>query len=654
MRASALAVAFSVCACGPQDLAGLTAPDAPPVTEVAHTVSVQFLDGAVHLTVKRTLRNDSQTHQSLTHRLLLPEGAAVTQLRVGPAGQFAEKAALNTTEEANARWDLLRSPGNATPATLGLLEWEWDDALQLQLFGLAPLALVDVQYELDLPATYDAGELSFDYPLEEPEAGWLEPTFEAGLLNRVATDVGEDPSVLHVRRAWATREVVDARWATFPIDSKRTLWRLELDTAAELERAPVRPSVVFVVDASHSEGEPGIAAQLELIAPYLANAADAQVEVVLYRRSAERLFGRFVNASDVARQLAQVPKERLTPGNGSHLEVGAQLAALALREVGGVGRVVLFTDELLREGFRNELAIEALREAPSGTVAHVVERGAVWGEQLSETRDDTASLAPIAESTGGIFLRVGGHAGDPVLAADTLRGLVRPVRIDSFEVKGDEDLEGQLQVDAELNEGVGFRQFAIGEEPPAEIVLTGKIWSRPYRRVVKLDATLSQRLPAFAVGDDSVRTSLSEDELLTTAFVAQAVSPVTSFLAAPREAAPSTIGVELLGGVGGLGTRGVGCSGCGGSTSCGWGTAHSWPNLEPVLRALLAPVVSACEARLGSTADVSLRLEATRDEVVDVTVSGGSDAMNACLTEGAWAIRLSPDFKRTHAWTLQY
>jgi hypothetical protein len=151
MRAPALAVAFSLCACGPQDLAGLTAPDAPPVTELAHTVSVQFLDGAAHLTVKRTLRHDSQTHQSLTHRLLLPEGAAVTQLRGGPAGQFAEKAALSTAEEANARWDLLRSPGNATPATLGLLswEWEWDGALQLQLFGLAPLALVDVQYELD-------------------------------------------------------------------------------------------------------------------------------------------------------------------------------------------------------------------------------------------------------------------------------------------------------------------------------------------------------------------------------------------------------------------------------------------------------------------------------------------------------------------------
>jgi hypothetical protein len=156
------------------------------------------------------------------------------------------------------------------------------------------------------------------------------------------------------------------------------------------------------------------------------------------------------------------------------------------------------------------------------------------------------------------------------------------------------------------------------------------------------------------VGDDSVRTSLSDDELLTTAFVAQAVSPVTSFLAVPREAALSTIGVELMGGVGGLGMRGIGCSGCGGSTSCGWGTAHSWPNLEPVLRALLAPVVSACEASLGSTSGVALRLEATRDEVVDVTVSGGSDAMNACLTEGAWAIRLSPDFKRTHAWTLQY
>lgn len=654
MRAPALVLALSLCACGPQDLAGLSSPDAPPVTEVAHTVSVQFLEGAARLSVKRTLRNDSGAWQSLTHRLRVPRGGAVTELRVGPAGLLGERASLSTAEEADTKWDLLRSPGAATPATLGLLEWAWDDGLDLHLFGLAPLALVDVEYQVELPATYEAGALSFDYPLEEAEPGWLPPTFDSGLLQRVATESGEAESVLHLRRAWATRDLVDVRWATFPVDTKRTVWRLEVDAAAEFARAPLRPSVVFVIDASHSEGPAGIAAQLELVAPYLANTADAQVEVVLYRRFAERLFHRFVPSSEVAQRLAEVPAERLTPGNGSTLELGAQLAARALHEVGGEGRVVLFTDERLRQGFQNELAIAALRGAPAGTVAHVVERSQAWGEQLSERRDDGAALAAVAESTGGIFVRIGGHAGDAVLSADTLRGLVRPIRIDSFEVKVDELVESQLGASDQLQEGAGVRGFDIADDPPAEIVLTGKLWARPWRRVVQVDTALARRLPAYAVGDDTVRGSFSDDELLTTAFVAQAVSPVTSFLAAPRGAGPSTIGFEQALVADSLGLHGFSCGGCGGSSSCGFGMARYTPNLEAMLRALLAPGVDACAAQFGTAAGLEVQVEATGDEVVDVTVRGGSGALNECLTEAAWAVRLSPEFDRDRAWVLHY
>ena len=80
----------------------------------------------------------------------------------------------------------------------------------------------------------------------------------------------------------------------------------------------IERNVVFAIDASHSEGPEGIAAQLELIEPYLANVPDAQVELVICRRHAERLFGRFVPASDVARLLASTQAERLAPGNGSN------------------------------------------------------------------------------------------------------------------------------------------------------------------------------------------------------------------------------------------------------------------------------------------------------------------------------------------------
>lgn len=648
MRKLALVTAVSIAACSPEDLAGLQPRGTANVNEVSHRVAVRFDDGAARLKVKRQLRNDSATFQALSHHLPLPDGAIATSLRVGTDGRWPEPGTLTSTEDAAARWDLLTSPGNAAPSTLGMLQWSWSGGLDLDLFGVAPGATVNVEYDVELSPEYDSGELHFDFPHEDAAEGWLPPQFEVGpaALTEVLDEEGQSLT-LRLRQPWSPRDVADARWATFPIDTDRTLWRLEIDAAAELERAPVRPNVVFVVDASHSEGADGIAAQLELIAPYLENARDAQVEIVVYRRFAERLFGRFVPAGDVARLLASTPAEKLVPGNGSNLELGAGLAAQALAQVGGTARVVLFTDEDLRFAFSNDEAVSALKAAPHGTVVHVVARSASSGVELSELRDDEAPLSAVAAAHGGIFLRVAGHARDPLRSADTLLGLVRPIRIDSFAVEATGLPEDQLSVDSTLREGSAVRQTAICAQPPSQVTLTGKIWAREFRRVVTIDQGLSNRLPGIAVGDDEVRGQLSDDELRTVAFVSHAVSPVTSYLAIPPDAAPSTIG-ELESGIGGLGLRGVGCGGCGGSTSCGWGFGRRAPDLDALLRALLAPGVAACEQRLGDAQGAHLRLEATADEIVEVAVTAPSQAMSECLTETAWVIRLSPEF-RSHA-----
>lgn len=638
-----VAAVLSLFACSPEELAALNRAAVAQVNELNHEVVVRYEDGAARLTVKRQLRNDTADYQSLKKHFELPQGAIANALRVGTDGRWAPPATLASNEEAAARWDLLRTPGHAAPSTLGLLEWGESGGLDFQLFGLAPGATVDVEYDVELAPEYAAGELQFTYPREDAAAGWLAPRFELGpaTLSEVADpDTGEAPGYLLKRRD-DPREVLNARWATYPIDTARTLWRLEVDVAAELGKAPVQPNVVFVIDGSHSEGPEGIAAQLELIAPYLANARDAQVELVIYRRFAEAVFGRFVPASHVPQLLSTLPPERVAPGNGSHLELGAGLAAELLARVGGTGRIVLFTDEALRFGFTNQLALDALQRAPADTVLHLVARSAPGGGELSEQRDDDDPLSPIAAAHGGIFLRVGGHAKDPVLSADTLLGLVRPVRIDSFAV----ETSGERGVDSELREGATVRQTEIGEDPPAEVTLTGKIWARGFRRVVTTDAALSNRLPGIAVGDDLVRLALSDDELRTVAFLSHAVSPVTSYLAAPPEAAPSVIGVEELG-LGSMSMHGIGCGGCGGSTSCGWAMTRVRPNLVEMLRALLEPGVAACEQRHGEANTSSIEVEATGDEVVDVTVTSPSPALGACLTEAAWALRLGPEFDR--------
>lgn len=644
MRASALLLPLTLWACSPEELQRWEPAGAVPVRELSHTVAVQFTDGAAHLEVKRRFRNDGVGWESLNRDVALPKGAVVTGFRVGPAGEFGVPATLGLREEIDARWDLLSAPGLAEPSTLGRLEWSDSSTVHLELFALAPGATVDVAWEVDLPVDYEAGALAFSYPLEEVTPGFLAPTFAPGLIDLATT--GDDGSI-EVRRAWMTRDLVDARWATFPLDTERELWRLELDAAPEFDQVPVRPKVVFAIDASHSEGAEGIAAQLELVAPYLANVPDAQVEVVLYRRFAERLFGQLVPAADVAARLALLPRERLAPGNGSHLERGAALAAEVLAQAGGPGRLVLLTDERLRHGFTNELALDALARLPRDAVVHVVERSASGGTQLTERRDDGAGLSAVAEAHGGIFTRVDGAAADPLLSAATMLGLVRPVRLDSFAVEAP-GLEEVLVVDSELREGVGVRLGAVSARPPREVVVTGKLWAKDFRRVVRLDAALVERLPAFAVADESL--DLTDDEERTVAFVAHAVSPWTSYLWAPPGAAPSVVGVERFGG----GAQSFSLCGCGGSSShCGFGFATTAPDTEALVRALLAPGLAACEAQHGSVSGATLQLEATADEVVDVGVAAPSDGLRDCLVEVGWGLRLDERFTRHTSWALQ-
>lgn len=661
MRSLALAAVSLLAACSPENLSAFQAP--PRVNEIAHTVTTTFESGGARLRIRRTLQNGSDRFESLSHVFSMPEGAVATSLRLGSNGQWFSPGTLASTEDVEARWDQLISPGTAAPATLGKLEWSSAESLDFSAFGIPPGATLDVEYDVELPSTYRAGAVSFEYPLETAALGWLPPTFPGFEAQPLADDK------LELKRAWATRDEADVRWATFPVDTDRTLWRLEVDVAAELGKLPKQAHVVFVVDASITEGEKGVDAQLELIAPFLANIPDAQVEVVVFRRFAERLFGRFVAAPDFARELSMLPRERLAVGNGSNLDEGAALALQTLAQEGGLGRVVLFTDSQVRHALDGAALAAVTRQAPRDVIVHVVNREEAWGESLRESRDDSSELSRAAEVTGGVAFRIEGHPGDPLMAADTLLALVRPVRIDSFFVEAVglqglapklEDAEGEedeasfrgLNLDSEQYEGSAVRLSGLDVAPPQSVKVRGKIWARTFEREFTVDDALATRLPAYAVGDDSLRAELSDDELRTVAFVSGSVSPVTSYLAAPRDAAPSIIGLDVLPGAGGLSMYGIGCGGCSSSSRCGLRIGRTSVDLLGELRALLAPGVAACEAQLGPVTDAKLELEATADEVVDVRVSGVNEAMRGCLVEAGWAIRLSASFEHHRSYVL--
>lgn len=626
-------------ACGPEGFTELQVTE-HKVNELSHTIAVRFEGSAARLKVKRVLRNDSDEVESYEHHgIALPEGGIATSLRIGRGAELPAACSLSKQEDVAERWDLLTSPGDAEPAPIGRLIWSGEDGLDLDLFGLLPGETVTVEYDVEVSPRYEAGVLLFDVPDDTVTT----PQFEGAAVE-------ETIDGFVVRRQHHTDAVADVRWATSQLDTDRTLWRFEIDAAPQLSRAPVAPRVVFVIDASHSEGPGGIAAQLEVISPYLTNVPDAQVEVVVTRRFAERLFGRFVPAHEVAGLLASTPAERLAPGNGSNLDVGAALAAQLLAQQGGTRRMLLFTDEKLREGFSKAATITAL-EGVNDLVVHVLARTGFNSGSLAERRDDRAALGAIATATGGIFTRVTGEPTEPEAAAKAMLNLVRPVRVEDLEVEG----LGlpKLSLESELNEGSMVRLHGVDATPPQSLTVSGKVWAHQFRRTVTVDPSLATRLPGIAVGDDDLREGLSEDELRTAAFLSHAVSPVTSFMFVSPGAAPSTAGLSEPFGVGLLGRRGIGSCHSGGSSRCGFGHADPEEDFEALLRQLLSPGAVACEARTGEAATATVGLEATGDEVVAVTVTDATPAMTECLTEAAWAIRLSSEFSGTRTYSVE-
>ncbi len=649
-----VALAVLMAGCGPDESSGARG----TLFESSHTVTLRSFDGSARLEVSRQFRNETNEPRSLTRTISVPRGAVVTSLRLGRGAAPLTRAPLSTEEQVAADWERLTGAGDAAPSLanptqaapslanptqaapslanptqsapslIGKLDWEYDDTLRLELFGLLPHETVTVEYDVSVEPDYSAGVLAFTYPPQDESE--VTPRFERADVE--ATDEG-----FVVRRQHFTDSIADVRWATSPVDTNRTLWRLEVDVAPELAPLPIAPNVVFVLDASHSQGPDGIAAQLELLPPYLANTPDARVEVVVTRRFAERLFGAFVPVKEVP-SLLERNAQRLEPGNGSNLDEGAALAARAVAEMSGPGRIVLFSDRRLRTTFSAETTRAALALTPRDTVVHLVDRAPPRGRELEVLRDDEDSLNALVEPSGGLLVRVVGAVSEG--AAKELGGLVRPMRLDDVHVEAP-GLE--VIVDGELEQGATLRVHGVDARPPDVVTVSGMLWRREFRKVVGVDAFLAQRLPAVAVGEPELRLELSDDELRSVAFLSQAVSPVTGYLAAPPGAGPTPAGTVL-----GSQVSSTRCTGGLGSTSfsgCRLGIGKSVGALEAELARRLAEVRGTCEARLQTTSHAQVVVEVTSDEIVDVAVLRELPPMADCVSEGVWALRLGPEFR---------
>jgi hypothetical protein len=640
------------------------------VRDASHRVTVT-VDGRVarfhitHTLVSRDRRGDEAFLE-----VDLPGESAAVGLRARAHGRWIGGQLLDT-EKADTRYQLLTTGGRpGAGGGAALLTWEDTGHVTLAAFPVARRQPAEVEIAAVAPLCYHAGLAVAYYPL--PAAGsiaspavtvdsarphWLvRPGKRAPRAIRSRWEAlsrecpGEDDQLAIVVER-EPRAPLSAAAASLDLASGRRIVQVEIDAARELAPAPRRARVLFVLDGSRSLGSAGMTAQLDLVRGYLAAVPDATFEIVLYRRRAARLFGRFQPARRAAEALGRVPPRALALENGSNLDAGLALTGQLARGASGPVRVVAFNDDLVRGALDAPAMAAALGALPAGSIVHLIELEGGAGDFAWQRADDHALADPVM-GTGGMLVSMSGDAA--VSAGAAMFGLVRPLVVDGLRIDGAAlgDLSGELDDEGALPAGYGLRVSALLEagSPRDPLVARGRIWGRQLALPIVVDRTLEAAMPALLFGG-TAWADLDDAEQADAARRGGVVSPATSLLVELDDR--PTAHDEMLG------TSGCGCETGGfhggGKVGVGSiGTVHRGrrgpdPDRDALLAGALSAPLRACAALHGA-APVTLTIETTLDEVVDVSVNaGGRAALAACAADAAWALSLPASFDQPHA-----
>jgi hypothetical protein len=637
-----------------------------PLQEISHTVEIRIADGVATYVVQRQFRNPGTIADEARLLIELPEGATATGLRIRAKDTWHEGELLEA-KQAAARYRELTGRGIHDPKDPALLFWLGDGELFLQVFPVFPRTVSTVEYTLTAPTRYAEGRYWVTYPRpSRADASSL------ALANPVISVRGDAPYVVDGKqlaraarttlaaskraddRADASNPPTDpgasnlasigvappaiptwsARLGRVVASDRHAFARLEIDAAPKLSSVPRRAQVVFVVDASYSAGRDLVAAQLAIVNGYLRHVPDAEVELVVYRRTASRVFGTFVGAAKVPRAIDQAMRRgAFALGNGSALDDGARVAAAALVGRKGPHRIVIAGDDLVRSALTEADALASLGALDASAIVHVVSPSA-HGEP-SLVRDDAARFAPLAARHHGIYAVVSGISAKRSGLSDALLELVRPTRIHNVAATGG------FSPDETLAEGEGVRLFEhrTAAAPPSRVTLTGMLWSDPVKLELVASTAFSSATAAFVFGENE-HHGLTEPEMMTVALAGRAVSPVTSYLAIEPGVRPSKIG--LLGGTG-WGTIGTGRYGTVGKHG-GIGITRVQPDLKSLIDTRRCVQLHPPAAGWS----VKLAIETTKDEIVDVAIAKGRGPLADCLIEAVWSVRLDQRFDRQY------
>jgi len=621
------------------------------VYERSHDVLLTMHRGWAELRVRRSVENLGKRHDQALFWIDVPSGAVATGLRTlgGSAGRphwFAGE--LMEAEAAAARYRELTGIGGYYPKDPALLSWRSQELLALQVFPVPPGETKTVEYTLRIPTHYEHGA----HRLALPGLG----TDELAAAVVLAAPTGADVLRIDGRRAARgaslhtqpgksaevsltpkMREPIGGELAVASTGDRRWVTRFVFEAAPHVEEIPKRASIVVAIDASRSVSSRDLDAAKAATAAYLSHFSDAEVEVLVFSRTAQRRYGRFVS---VKRARSDLETMTIEQKNGSDVDAALAEAEkiVARAPAGRPRRIVLVTDGMVRSSLKPERIRGALGQ--SGAIVHV---GILHAGANALTRDDHHPWAPAVRSTGGLVWNAwaASDAGSERLR-DTYEEWARPVRVDHVRLYSP-DIEMGADIDAPpntLNEGESITRAFVAKRDVSWVRVEGELWARHVERVARPDAAAAKRWSALVFGSPLL-DELTEPEMMTLAMRGGAVSPVTSYLAIEPGVRPSTEGLEWGASGSGFGA-GVPRVRMGATSASG---RAPYIDRDAWLTAALSRSYQACG---GASGTATLRLETTFAEVVDVPhaeLAGPPDPLlGRCLSEAAWDLVLPSGF----------
>lgn len=454
-----------------------------------------------------------------------------------------------------------------------------------------------------------------------------------GLRGRVSVERLEPRASLSPlpHEGWGRIDGQEVVTPTAPVDAVR----VEVDVPRPLSDPPASLRVVFVIDASKSAGEAGIAKARQAMEGVLdALPDDARYAVVAFARQP------FVVVNPwTPRNERYLPA--LVPQNGSEVVDALALAQRIARDIAPdeVARVVLVSDLMTRAALDERAWANIL---DGGALTHVValprdlepDDALTWARVLQPEEPARA-----AERTGGIVAQLDAFGDED--ERTLWPHLIRPTRIDAVRVQlgGEDLLDAPIAAAGEipglLLEGQGVRVQVVlpatrsGRGQDAS--LTGLLWSQPFALPLASGEAI-RKLSLARTASGPVARKLEDDIVRAAAHGAGAVSRTTSLVRLPAWRPPQPDGLPAWG----TGDAGSCCGCTHGEFGFGVG-AHGRSRSAPplageveTLRAQLESDLELCQIRQGSVS-----VETEDQEVLDVRWTGAGRA-STCLIERIW------------------